>query len=148
MLPGIGRLFIIETVTPVAPALQRVLHAVYAQPHIPRLVAKAILASTIRAYEQARDGGGSGALCACEVSTLVVRRLCPRQDVPVWAHKRYEPAPRLTAREASVKVYREWSRQFYNHTPGAISFEDAQRAQLRLELGLPDAGSAAAALEW
>lgn len=54
-VPGIGRLFIIETVTPVAPTLQRVLHAVYAQPHIPRLVAKAILASTIRAYEQARD---------------------------------------------------------------------------------------------
>ena len=53
-LPGIGRLFIIETVTPVAPTLQRVLHAVYAEPHIPRFIAKAILASTIRAYEQVR----------------------------------------------------------------------------------------------
>ncbi len=56
----------------------------------------------------------------------------------MWTHKRYEPAPRLTAKESSVKLYRDWTRQFYTRTPGAISFNDAQRAQARLELGLSD----------
>ena len=99
-VPGIGRLFIIETVTPVAPTVQRVLHAVYAQPHIPRLIAKAILASTIRAYEQARVTRAR----ACRTISTAAASFDSRlylppnspQDVPVWAHKRYEPAPRLT----------------------------------------------------
>ena len=91
------------------------MHACYAAPAVPRLVAKALLASIIRAYEQ---------------------------DLAVWAHKRYEPAPRLTASEASVKTYRGWVKQFYA-SPKAISFERAQRACLKVELGLPDD-----ALEW
>jgi nitrite reductase/ring-hydroxylating ferredoxin subunit len=109
-LPVLGKLVVTETVSPVAPALQRVLHACHAAPSVPRLVAKALLASVIRAYEQ---------------------------DVGVWAHKRYEPAPRLTASEASVKAYRSWVRQFYA-SPRAVTFAAAQREQLRLELGLAD----------
>lgn len=109
-VPAIGRVSIIETVTPVAPTTQRVLHAVYAAPHVPRLVAKALLASVVRAYEQ---------------------------DLPVWAHKRYEPAPRLTSSEGAIGVYRKWVRQFIK-SPRAISFEEAQKAQLRIDLGLPD----------
>ena len=109
-LPGIGKVVITETVTPVEPTLQRVLHACHAAPGVPRLVAKALLASVIRAYDQ---------------------------DVAVWAHKRYEPAPRLTASEASVKTYRTWVKQFYA-SPQAISFEQARRLQLRLDLGMPD----------
>lgn len=55
----------------------------------------------------------------------------------------------LAQREASVKMFRSWSRQFYTHTPGAISFEDAQRAQSRLELGLPDPSNGAdSGLDW
>lgn len=109
-LPGIGRVVITETVTPVEPTLQRVLHACHAEPGVPRLVAKVLLASVIRAYEQ---------------------------DVAVWAHKRYEPAPRLTASESSVKSYRGWVKQFYS-SPKAITFEQARRAQVKLDLGLPD----------
>ena len=70
-LPGIGRVYLIETVTPVAPATQRVLHAVFAARHIPRIVVKALLASVVRAYEQVRDprmrayvGGRADAACA------------------------------------------------------------------------------------
>jgi phenylpropionate dioxygenase-like ring-hydroxylating dioxygenase large terminal subunit len=109
-LPALGRVVVTETVTPVAPALQRVLHACHAAPSVPRLVAKALLASVIRAYEQ---------------------------DVGVWAHKRYEPAPRLTASEASVKAFRAWARQFHA-SPRAVTFAAAKRAQLRVELGLAD----------
>ena len=109
-LPLLGRVVITETVTPVEPALQRVLHACHAAPSVPRLVAKALLASVIRAYEQ---------------------------DVGVWAHKRFEPAPRLTASEASIKSYRNWVKQFYS-SPRAITFEAARRQQLRVDLGLAD----------
>ena len=109
-LPGIGRLYLIETVTPVAPTSQRVLHAIYAAPHVPRIVAKILLASVVRAYEQ---------------------------DVAVWAHKRYEPTPRLTSSEAPIAAYRKWTRQFYA-SPRAVTFEAAQKAQLRIDLGLPE----------
>ena len=110
MQTPVGPLLIIETVTPVVSTTIRTLHAVYAAPHVPRLVGKALLASVVRAYEQ---------------------------DVPVWSHKRYEPAPRLTASEGSIATYRRWVRQFIK-SPRAISFEEAVKAQLRLDLGLPD----------
>jgi cholesterol 7-desaturase len=109
-LPGIGRLIIMETVTPMAPTQMRVLHACYASPHVPRLVAKTVLAAVNRAYEQ---------------------------DLPVWAHKRYEPAPRLTSSESAIKIYRGWVKQFIK-SPNAITFEEAQKKQLKIELGLPD----------
>jgi cholesterol 7-dehydrogenase len=48
-VPGVGRVVVVETVTPQAPALQRVLHAVYGGPGVPRAVAKAILWSTVQA---------------------------------------------------------------------------------------------------
>ena len=56
----------------------------HAEAHSPRLVAKALLWSVVQAYEQ---------------------------DVPVWAHKRYEAAPRWTAKDASVVAYRRWVKQ-------------------------------------
>ena len=110
LLPGVGRLAMIESVTPLAPTTQRTLHAIYAAPHVPRIVAKALLAGVVRAYEQ---------------------------DLPVWAHKRYVAQPRLTASEGAIAVYRRWVRQFIK-SPQAISFADAQKAQLRLDLGLPE----------
>ena len=55
----------------------------------------------------------------------------------MWAHKRYEPAPRLTASEGAIAAYRKWTRQFVR-SPRAITFVDAQKAQLRVDLGLPD----------
>ena len=57
------------------------------------------------------------------------------QDVPVWAHKRFEAAPRLTAEEGAVKTYRGWVKQFMGD---GITFGEAQRAWLRKELGLED----------
>jgi hypothetical protein len=57
------------------------------------------------------------------------------QDVPVWAHKRYEPAPRLSMEEGAVKLYRGWVKQFM---AGGVTFAEAQRAWLRKELGLED----------
>ena len=109
-LPAIGRLCIVETVTPQAPALQRVLHVLFAEPCVPRALAKVVLYSLVQAYEQ---------------------------DVPVWAHKRYEPTPRLTASEGPVRAFRTWARQFYRD-PRSVSFEAAQRAHLRKTLGYPD----------
>ncbi len=53
----------------------------------------------------------------------------------MWAHKRFEPAPRLGAEEGAVKLYRGWVRQFMNN---GVTFGEAQRAWLRKELGLED----------
>jgi cholesterol 7-dehydrogenase len=109
-LPLLGKVVITETVTPVEPCLQRVLHACHAARSVPRLVAKTLLASVIRAYEQ---------------------------DVAVWAHKRYEATPALTASESSVKAYRGWVKQFHAH-PKALTFAEARRAQMKIDLGLAE----------
>jgi nitrite reductase/ring-hydroxylating ferredoxin subunit len=116
-IPALGRVTIVETVTPVAPTQQRVLHALHAEPRVPRPLAKAILWSVVQAYEQ---------------------------DVPVWAHKRYEPRPLLTAKDAPVATFRRWTKQFYRD-PKAITFEQAQRAHVAHVMGLD---SMKAALDW
>jgi phenylpropionate dioxygenase-like ring-hydroxylating dioxygenase large terminal subunit len=110
-LPLIGRLVMIQTVTPQAPACQRMCHGVFSEPRVPRFVAKILLYIVQHAVEQ---------------------------DVPIWQHKRFEPNPRLTHIDAKVKVYRNWCRQF---TKDGISFSDAQMIHVRKELGLPDEGS-------
>ena len=115
-VPAIGRVFIVETVTPVAPCTQRVLHAVHAERAVPRALAKLILWSLVQAYEQ---------------------------DVPVWAHKRYEPKPKLTLRDAAVGEFRRWAKQFYRDAR-AISFADAMRAHTGKVLGYAQDGL----LEW
>lgn len=109
-LPLIGRLVMIQTVTPQAPALQRMCHGVFSEPRVPRFIAKILLYIVQHAVEQ---------------------------DVPIWQHKRFEPAPRLTQIDSKVKVYRQWCKQF---TKDGISFADAQMKHIRKELGLPDEG--------
>ena len=109
-LPLIGRVVLIQTVTPQAPARQRMCHGVFSEPHVPRFVAKILLYIVQHAVEQ---------------------------DVPIWEHKRFEPAPRLTAMDGKVKLYRQWCKQF---TRDGISFNEAQIKHVKKELGLPDEG--------
>lgn len=37
-----------------------------------------------------------------------------RQDVPIWANKKYVAAPMLTASDGPISRYRRWARQFYS----------------------------------
>lgn len=120
-VPVIGRVFITETVSPVSPLQQRVLHAVYAERRVPRVLAKLILAATVAQYER---------------------------DVPIWANKVFKgPNAALVHTDRFIKGYRAWNRQFWAR-PGqdAITFEEAQRAHIAAQLGLPD--DAAGPLDW
>lgn len=64
------------------------------------------------------------------------------KDVPVWCNKRYECKPNLTKADKSIPVYRRWITQFT--TPDAVTFEEAAKAHIRDELGLPSD----ATLDW
>ena len=111
----VGPLFVVETVTPIAPMRLRVLHAVYGHPALPRIVALAVLSATVRQFER---------------------------DIPVWENKRYEPRPILSKADKAIAAYRRWTTQFW--TPAAVTFEEATRAHVAREMGLP----ADAKLEW
>lgn len=52
MSTPVGKLMVVETVTPVAPLQLRVLHAVYSAPTVPRLLAKVVLKSTMIQFEK------------------------------------------------------------------------------------------------
>jgi nitrite reductase/ring-hydroxylating ferredoxin subunit len=36
------------------------------------------------------------------------------QDVPIWEHKRYQPAPLLAANDGAIPPFRRWARRFYD----------------------------------
>jgi 3-ketosteroid 9alpha-monooxygenase subunit A len=40
------------------------------------------------------------------------------QDIPIWEHKRYRPAPALASSEKPITQFRIWFRQFYVEGPG------------------------------
>jgi hypothetical protein len=118
----VGQLVIVETVTPTAPQQLRVLHAVYAAPMVPRVVAKAILLATLIQF---------------------------RKDVPVWCNKRYLPSgsgggAQLVKVDEYIIKYRQWVRQFWSKEEGSITFEQAVKQHLSDTLGLPQDSS----LEW
>lgn len=108
-IPGFGRIVIVETVTPAAPMTLRVLHALYAEPTIPRVVAKVVLFATLAQFNK---------------------------DVPIWCNKVYEPRPVLVKEDASIGRYRSWIKQFTKE--GAITFEEAMRQHVADSLGFPD----------
>ena len=47
MQTPVGPIAITESVTPLAPARQRVMHAVFAPPYVPRIIAKVIMYATV-----------------------------------------------------------------------------------------------------
>jgi cholesterol 7-dehydrogenase len=114
MQTPVGPVMIVETVTPVAPMQLRVLHALYAGPFVPRVVAKAILKSTVVQFEK---------------------------DVPVWGNKRFMPSAsggaQLVAADSSIRTYRSWIRRFWDADQGSISFEQAAKQHAIDAMGLP-----------
>jgi cholesterol 7-desaturase len=108
MSTPVGPIYVVETVTPVAPARQRVLHALYAPWWVPRLLAKVILYATVVQFEK---------------------------DVPIWCAKRYEPRPVLSKADRGIPTYRRWTQQFFG--ADSISYEDAVRRHVADAAGLP-----------
>jgi len=82
-----GRICVIESVTPLAPLLQRAGHLVYAQKSVPRAFAKFVLHSLIIQFER---------------------------DIPIWNNKAFLPNPLVVKQDGAIPQFRRWYRQFYS----------------------------------
>jgi len=91
-----GKLLICESVTPIAPMLQRTLHIIYAEKKMPRFVAKFVLKAVVAQYER---------------------------DVPVWQWKNFPDKPVLVKEDRAIRKFRKWFAQFYSLN--SVSFKDA-----------------------
>ncbi|XP_066598885.1 cholesterol 7-desaturase nvd-like [Prorops nasuta] len=81
-----GPMLILQTVTPVKPLLQRVIHKIYAPPLIAPYASIVFLAECIM-FER---------------------------DVAIWNQKRFEKKPILVSEDRNIAAYRRWYSQFYS----------------------------------
>ncbi|XP_015181168.1 PREDICTED: cholesterol 7-desaturase [Polistes dominula] len=81
-----GNMFIIQTVTPIEPLLQRICHIIFSPPLL------APYASIVFLGE-----------------CLMFER-----DVAIWNHKRFETRPMLVKEDKTISTYRKWYAQFYS----------------------------------
>ncbi|XP_047346078.1 cholesterol 7-desaturase nvd isoform X3 [Vespa velutina] len=81
-----GNMFILQTVTPIEPLLQRVCHIIFSPPLL------APYANIIFLGE-----------------CLMFER-----DVAIWNHKRFETRPILVREDKTIAAYRKWYSQFYS----------------------------------
>ncbi|KAG5346866.1 DAF36 desaturase, partial [Acromyrmex charruanus] len=87
---SIGPMYILQTVTPVEPLLQRVTHQIFSPPLL------APYANLIFLGE-----------------CLMFER-----DIKIWNYKRYERQPILVREDRAIQAYRRWYSQFYSdHSP-------------------------------
>ncbi|KAI5740321.1 hypothetical protein M8J76_002690 [Diaphorina citri] len=86
----IGRLAILQTVTPVEPMLQKVIHRIYCPPHL-------FWYANIVLYGEC----------------IMIER-----DIMVWNHKTYIDKPLLVKEDRTLARHRRWYSQFYTeHSP-------------------------------
>eukprot|EP00002_Diphylleia_rotans_P000322 TRINITY_DN10168_c0_g1_i1.p1 TRINITY_DN10168_c0_g1~~TRINITY_DN10168_c0_g1_i1.p1 ORF type:complete len:488 (+),score=60.96 TRINITY_DN10168_c0_g1_i1:377-1840(+) len=88
-----GHVVIAETVLPRAPMLQDVRHYIWAQPSVPRFVAKLIFRGMLAQFER---------------------------DVPIWNHKKYLPKPIIVKDDGPIGQYRRWFAKFFSENSGNI----------------------------
>ncbi|XP_018052830.1 PREDICTED: cholesterol 7-desaturase-like [Atta colombica] len=87
---SIGPMYILQTVTPIEPLLQRVTHQIFSPPLL------APYANLIFLGE-----------------CLMFER-----DIKIWNYKRYERQPILVREDRAIQAYRHWYSQFYSdHSP-------------------------------
>jgi cholesterol 7-desaturase len=82
-----GKLIIVESVTPIAPLLQKIGHVVYAEKKLPRFMAKFLLHGL----------------------TLQLER-----DILIWNKKQYLNKPLVVKTDGPILQYRRWIQQFYS----------------------------------
>ncbi|KYN37693.1 3-chlorobenzoate-3,4-dioxygenase oxygenase subunit [Trachymyrmex septentrionalis] len=87
---SIGPIYILQTVTPVEPLLQRVIHQIFSPP-----------------------------LLAPYANFLFLGEcLMFERDIKIWNYKRYERQPILVREDRAIQAYRRWYSQFYSdHSP-------------------------------
>ncbi|XP_021269951.1 cholesterol 7-desaturase-like [Numida meleagris] len=83
----LGHGIILQTVTPLEPLLQNVVHKIYYQKNVPAIVPKFILRAECIQFER---------------------------DVTIWNNKQYLPKPLLVCEDAGIQKHRRWFAQFYS----------------------------------
>ncbi|KAI9563174.1 hypothetical protein GHT06_010632 [Daphnia sinensis] len=87
MTTSLGRCVLVQTVTPVQPFVQRVLHRLYTSPTVIAPYAKLILWGEAIQFER---------------------------DVAVWNHKTYIRNPLIVSEDRTISRHRRWYQQFYS----------------------------------
>ncbi|XP_075223854.1 cholesterol 7-desaturase nvd [Lycorma delicatula] len=90
-----GPMMVLQTVTPIEPMLQRVIHRVYSPPLLSPY-------ATLLLYGE----------------TVMVAR-----DVMVWNHKEYIRRPLLVKEDQTIQLHRRWYNQFYSENSPKFSFQ-------------------------
>ncbi|KFW82759.1 Cholesterol desaturase daf-36, partial [Manacus vitellinus] len=83
----LGRGIILQTVTPLEPLLQSVVHKIYYQKNIPAIVPKFILRAECVQFER---------------------------DITIWNNKEYLSKPLLVREDSGIQRHRRWFSQFYS----------------------------------
>ncbi|KAI4487530.1 hypothetical protein M0804_005679 [Polistes exclamans] len=81
-----GNMFILQTVTPIEPLLQRICHIIFSPPLLAPYASIVFLGECIM-FER---------------------------DVAIWNHKRFETRPILVKEDKTIAAYRKWYSQFYS----------------------------------
>eukprot|EP01102_Stenamoeba_stenopodia_P011666 TRINITY_DN3603_c0_g1_i1.p1 TRINITY_DN3603_c0_g1~~TRINITY_DN3603_c0_g1_i1.p1 ORF type:complete len:495 (-),score=86.12 TRINITY_DN3603_c0_g1_i1:61-1545(-) len=82
-----GIVCVIESVTPLAPLLQRCGHLVFAERKVPRAFAKFVLSSLLIQFER---------------------------DIPIWNNKVFLPNPLVVRQDGAIPQFRRWYSKFYS----------------------------------
>ncbi|XP_050522723.1 cholesterol 7-desaturase nvd 1 isoform X2 [Daktulosphaira vitifoliae] len=90
-----GNIILIQTVTPVEPLIQKIVHRVYSPLH------QSLFGRAILFYEK----------------TMLER------DIRIWNHKSFVEKPLITKQESMIRVYREWYKQYYSCNSRHFSFK-------------------------
>ncbi|OPJ86383.1 cholesterol desaturase daf-36-like [Patagioenas fasciata monilis] len=83
----LGRGIILQSVTPLEPLLQKVVHTIYYQKNIPAIIPKFLLRAECLQFER---------------------------DITIWNNKQYLPKPLLVREDSSIQQHRRWFSQFYS----------------------------------
>ncbi|KFW93402.1 Cholesterol desaturase daf-36, partial [Phalacrocorax carbo] len=83
----LGHGIILQTVTPLEPLLQNVVHKIYYQKNVPAIIPKFILRAECIQFER---------------------------DITIWNNKQYLPKPLLVREDSGIQKHRRWYAQFYS----------------------------------
>nr|XP_005295690.1 cholesterol 7-desaturase nvd-like [Chrysemys picta bellii] len=92
----LGRGIILQSVTPVEPLLQHVVHRIYYQRNMPAVIPKFILKVECVQFER---------------------------DIMIWNNKQYLSKPLLVKEDSAIQRHRRWFAQFYSENSTRFTFQ-------------------------
>uniref|UniRef100_A0A6B2L605 cholesterol 7-desaturase n=1 Tax=Arcella intermedia TaxID=1963864 RepID=A0A6B2L605_9EUKA len=104
----IGQALVLGAATPFAPMVQRTYHMIFASGTIPRWIAKMMVTTLGKFYEQ---------------------------DVMIWQWKTFPSKPALVKEDAPIRRYRHWFSQFYSEH--STTFDEAVQTYSKGNAALP-----------